>query len=125
MLIRLIGRLWATSFLVFVLLISNTSAQFTTITDPRLPDPASSTPGTCVLIVKLYSENASTPLEKQAVLKLTNLGDNSVIWQITDETFHGMFSNIPCARYELEISMVGYLTTEKQIVLTDSSGEIQ
>jgi tetratricopeptide (TPR) repeat protein len=124
MLIRWVGRLWSASFLVVAFFLSSTSAQRVARDDLRFLQGSSTSyntaPGTGVLVLKLYSENTSTRIDRQAVLKLTNRADNSVSWQTTDDSSHGVFTNIPYGRYEIETSAVGYLTTQTELEVKDS-----
>jgi len=129
MLIRWMGRLWTSILLVTAFFVCNTSAQGPTTTDvPLQQDPLSSQNAalrTGVLVIKLYSESTSIRLERQAVLKLTNLADNLVTWQTTDNTSQSVFTNIPYGRYELEASQAGYFTTHNAFELLDSSTNIE
>ncbi|MGC2194921.1 MAG: tetratricopeptide repeat protein, partial [Terriglobales bacterium] len=119
-----VGRLGSASFLVIVCFLSSTFAQRATLSDVRVPeDPSSSNnaaPGTGGLKLKLYSDSTSTRLERQAVVKLTNRADNSVIWQTTDDRPESVFTNIPYGSYEIEISAAGYLTAQNQFEVMDS-----
>ena len=72
-----------------------------------------------MLKIKLYSDSMSTRLERQAVVKLTNHADNSVMWQTTDERPESVFTNIPYGSYEIEISAAGYLTAQNQFGVMD------
>jgi tetratricopeptide (TPR) repeat protein len=119
------GRLGFESVLVIACLVSSAYAQRSALSDGRLPQNPSNTsgsaPGTGVLILKLYSESTSTRLQQQAVVKLTNRGDGSVVWQTTDDKSQIVFTNVPCGGYEIEASAAGYLTTQNQLDVTDSS----
>jgi tetratricopeptide (TPR) repeat protein len=118
-----VGRLWSASFLLFFLFLGSASAERPVSGEGRLAQNSASlsSQGVGVLALKLYSENASTRLQKQAVLKLTNVTNNSVTWQTTDDSAQCEFANIPIGRYEIEVSAAGYLTTKTEAEVTDAS----
>src|SRR6202162_1236229 len=70
-------------------------------------------PGTCVLLFKVFGEKLSVPIDRQALLKLVNLKDQTVVWQTTEENSQGAFTNVPFGNYDVEISAVGYLSTHQ------------
>ena len=72
-------------------------------------------PGTGVLIFTVYAERTTTHLDRQALLKLVNLTDQSATWQTTEDTSQGVFTNIPFGKYEVEVSAVGYLSAHKDL----------
>ena len=119
----LVRRLWSASFLLFVLFPGSVFAERPASGEVRLAQDSSSLSahGTGVFVLKLYSENASTRLLKQAVLKLTNLTTNSVTWQTTDDSARCEFANIPFGKYEIEVSAAGYLTKKTEAEVTDAS----
>ncbi len=77
-------------------------------------------PGTSVLVFKVFSEKSSAPLDRQALLKLVNLTDQTAIWQTTEENSVGAFTNLPFGNYDLEVSAVGYLSTHQQMRAANS-----
>jgi len=77
-------------------------------------------PGTSVLVFKVFSEKSSAPLDRQALLKLVNLTDQTAIWQTTEEDSVGAFTNLPFGNYDLEVSAVGYLSTHQQMRAANS-----
>ncbi len=64
-----------------------------------------------------FAEDGKTHLDRQAVMKVTDLTTRSVKWQATDEKSEGALG-LPFGKYELELSAVGYLTQRKEIEVT-------
>ena len=120
--VRRLARLLCVS-LIFVWLILASgpiaTAQRGGLNDPRpLQDVFTSyetAPGTGVLIFTVYAERTTTHLDRQALLKLVNLTDQSATWQTTEDTSQGVFTNIPFGKYEVEVSAVGYLSAHKDL----------
>jgi tetratricopeptide (TPR) repeat protein len=117
-----VGRLWSASLLVFAFL-GGASAERPASGEVRLSQDSSSVSAQAngVLVLKLYSEDASTRLQKQAVLKLTNITTASVTWQTTDDSARCEFANIPLGKYEIEVSAAGYETAKTEVEVTDAS----
>jgi tetratricopeptide (TPR) repeat protein len=88
-----------------------------------------SAPNTAVLIFKVFAERRGHQLDRQAVLKLVNLATQSPTWQTTEmesqgpypeSASEGVFTNVPYGSYDVEISAVGYLSTHKDLNVSDS-----
>ncbi len=77
-------------------------------------------PGTAVLIFTVFSERNGTHLDRQALLKLTDLTNHSVTWRTTEDTSQGIFTNVAYGNYEVEVSAVGYLSTSKELQVTNT-----
>jgi len=84
-------------------------------------------PGTGVLIFNVYSEHKGAHLDRQAVLKLVDLSNQTATWKTTEGTVQGVFTNVPWGNYDVEVSAVGYLSTHKelQVVPTIVQEEIE
>lgn len=99
------------------------------LNDPRplmdTPEVYYTAPGTGVVIVTVYSERSSTHLDRQAVLKLVNLTDQSALWQTTEDTSVGVFTNVPWGSYDAEVSAVGYVSEHKEVQVLNSLGPIK
>ena len=99
-------------------------AQRGGINDPRpLQDFSvsySTAPGTGVLIFSVFAERTSVKLDRQALLKLVNLSDQSVLWQTTEDTSKGVFTNVPYGSYDVEASAVGYTSTHQELQVNSS-----
>jgi tetratricopeptide (TPR) repeat protein len=76
------------------------------------------TPGTGTLVFRVFAERAL--LNRQALLKLVNVADQTVTWQTTEENSQGAFTNIPYGKYDVEVSAVGYLSEQKEFPVTTS-----
>lgn len=77
-------------------------------------------PGTSVAVFKVFAEKVSNPLDRQALLKMVNLKDQTVLWATTEEDSQGAFTNVPFGNYDVEISAVGYLSEHQEIHNTNS-----
>ncbi len=77
-------------------------------------------PGTGVLLFTVFAERSSVHLDRQALLKLINLGDRSATWQTTEDTSKAVFTNIPYGSYDVEVSAVGYLSAHKELQVMNS-----
>ena len=114
---------------VFLVLASSLFAQRPGIRDQRpiqdLPRSFNSSPGTGVLTFRLYAEDTNTRLDRQAVLKLVNHADLTVLWQTTDGASQGTFTGIPFGNYEVEVSAAGYFSERKQVKLVNSAPRVE
>ena len=72
-------------------------------------------PGTSVVVFKVFGEKAARPLDRQALLKMVNVTDQTALWQTTEENSQGAFTNIPFGNYDVEVSAVGYVSTHKEV----------
>jgi tetratricopeptide (TPR) repeat protein len=100
------------------------AAQRGGLNDPRpLQDFSTSystAPGTGVLVFTVFAERSSVHLDRQALLKLVNLNNQSATWQTTEDTSQGVFTNVPFGSYDVEISAVGYLSLHKELQVMNS-----
>ncbi len=88
-------------------------------------------PGTGILVFKVFAERTTVRLDRQAVLKLVNLSNQTATWQTTEsanetgqwettDQTQAIFTNIPWGNYEIEASAVGYLSTHQQLSVLSS-----
>jgi tetratricopeptide (TPR) repeat protein len=88
-------------------------------------------PGTGVLILKIFAERTTRPLDRQALVKLLNLGSQTATWQTTEsgneagkwetsDQTRAIFTNVPWGRYDVEINAVGYLSSHKELSVLNS-----
>lgn len=77
-------------------------------------------PGTGVLVFSVFAERTTHRLDRQAVLTLVNLANNSAVWTTTEDNAKGIFANIPYGKYDVQISAVGYLSVHKVLQVMDS-----
>jgi tetratricopeptide (TPR) repeat protein len=71
--------------------------------------------GTGVVVFTVFAENTRTHLDRQALLRLVNQANHTATWQTTEETSQGVFTNLPFGSYAVEVSAVGYLSTQKEL----------
>ena len=76
-------------------------------------------PGTGVLAFTVFAEKMA-PLDRQALLKLVNLTDQTTNWQTTGDDSRGAFTNLPYGNYDVEVSAVGYLSVHKEMHVMNS-----
>lgn len=88
--------------------------------DRRMVTTYDTAPGTGVLIFTVYAERKGAHLDRQALLKLVDLANQSTTWQTTEDSSRGIFTNIPYGSYAVEVSAVGYLSTRKELKVVDS-----
>ena len=117
----------ARSFCVLLFLFAlavSALAQRGGLNDPQyLNDHSTSyqtAPGTGVLLFTVFAERSSVHLDRQALLKLVNLGDRSATWQTTEDTSKAVFTNIPYGSYDVEVSAVGYLSAHQELQVMNS-----
>ncbi len=94
------------------------SAQALPATTQRIEQETKTTyqarDGEALVLLSVFAENGKTHLERQAVIKITNQINNTVVWQTTDEKSEAALGLL-FGKYELEISAVGYLTERKEV----------
>jgi tetratricopeptide (TPR) repeat protein len=90
-----------------------------------LPTYYSTAPGTGVLVFAVYAERNAVHLDRQALLKLVNQANHTAIWQTTQDTSKGVFTNIPYGSYEVEVSAVGYLSAHQELKVVENFGPVQ
>ena len=69
-----------------------------------------------VVRLTVHSKNGSR-LDRQAVVKLYNRRDKSALWRTTTSEAEVSFWDLMVGQYDLEISAVGYLTEEQELVV--------
>lgn len=77
-------------------------------------------PGTGILVLSVFAEKSSVPLDRQALLKLVNRADQKVTWQATEDASRGAFTEITFGEYDVEISAVGYSSEHREVHVTKS-----
>ena len=111
-------------FLLGVGLSVSAFAQRGGLNDPQYLNNVSpvyqTAPGTCVLIFTVYAERSSVHLDRQALLKLVDVTKNYAMWQTTEDTSEGVFTNVPYGSYSVEVSAVGYLSEHKELQVANS-----
>jgi tetratricopeptide (TPR) repeat protein len=89
---------------------------------PHIVTTYETTPGTAVVIFTVSAERKGIHLDRQALLRLVNLTNQLEAWQTTEETSRGVFTNVAYGAYAVEVSAVGYLSTRKEVRVTNASG---
>ena len=69
--------------------------------------------GGSVLLLSVYAGDGKTRLDRQAVVKATSKSAQTVNWQTTDQRSEAAIG-LPFGNYEIEVSAVGYLSTQKE-----------
>ncbi len=122
--LRASHRLWPAGALLLVFAMATpvycqrdpfNSAGSTTSTIPGYESHV----GTMALIT-VYAESTSTKLDRQSLVKLTNLNTQVVNWQTTTDASEANFGDLPFGHYEVEVSAVGYLAGHKQFQVVSS-----
>jgi len=128
-----VGRLFCVRFFLACLLTTTAIAQRDISTGPPQPLPTnldplrrtatiySTLPGTGVLVFTVYNERKGAHLDRQALLKLVSPSSQSPVWQTTlEDTSQGVFANLAYGNYNVEVSAVGYLSTQKEVQVPNS-----
>jgi tetratricopeptide (TPR) repeat protein len=72
------------------------------------------------MIFSVFAERGGIRMDRQALIKLVSHVDNSVIWQTTEDTSKGVFTNMPYGIYDVEVSAVGYFSGHQELSLLSS-----
>lgn len=129
---RKLGRFFIACSVFFALGLINVS---TGLAQGRLPSSSSihkhlgdstdlratSRPETPALSLTVYDQNHA-PINRQAVVKVTNRASKDVLWQTTQDKSVASFSALGSGEYDVEVSAVGYLTTRQQVTLSNEGG---
>jgi tetratricopeptide (TPR) repeat protein len=77
-------------------------------------------PGTAILVFNVFGEKARSRLDRQALLTLVNLADQSATWTTTEDNAKGVLTNVRLGSYQVDVSAVGYLTAHKELAVMDT-----
>jgi tetratricopeptide (TPR) repeat protein len=124
------ARLFCVAFALGALSSATSMAQSVDLRDNpgallTLPTYYSTTAGTGMLVFTVSAERASVHLDRQALLKLVNVANQTTTWQTTEDTSKGVFTNIPFGSYTVDVSSVGYLSAHKDVQVANSFGPVQ
>ena len=108
--------------LLWVLFSANASAQSAPAQVKPVPYGQVNRPGGAptyetqgsVLVLTVYSDTGVL-LDRQAVVKLYNKNDRSVIWRTTQDKSVATFEDVPFGTYDIEVSAFGYLTAHQEL----------
>ena len=73
------------------------------------------------LILTVFKD-AKAHLDRQAVVKISNLATQDVYWQTTQDQAEAAFGDLSVGRYDIEASAVGYLTEHKELLVGSAIG---
>ncbi len=101
----------ATVFLIHLLMTGLASAQRI---EGELKTSYKARDGEELVLLSVFGENGKTHLDRQAVLKITNQINHTVLWDTTDDKSEAAIGLL-FGKYEIEISAVGYLSERKEV----------
>jgi tetratricopeptide (TPR) repeat protein len=78
-----------------------------------------------MVLITVFSENAKTRLDRQSIVKLTNLTTQTVSWQTTTDESEVNFGDVPFGHYDVEVSAVGYLSGHKEFQAITNVGPVK
>ena len=109
-------RLVGLSFLVGFVAAFSAAQSVGSYGRPDSPRVVNTTdPDTGVVTFKVYTEKIGAPLDRQAIVKLENLGNKTDAWWATDEASECVIPDVAYGNYSAEISAVGYLSTHQEL----------
>jgi tetratricopeptide (TPR) repeat protein len=82
-------------------------------------------PGTGIVTLSVFAEREGAHLDRQALLKLVNRASQNATWATTDNNALGVFTNIAYGNYDVEVSAVGYLSTQKELQVAPTMVQLQ
>jgi tetratricopeptide (TPR) repeat protein len=77
-----------------------------------------------MLLLSVRAADSKKALDRQSVVKITNLSAQTVGWKTTDDKSEAAIG-LPPAQYEIEVSAVGYLSERKKIQVVSSIDTVQ
>lgn len=101
----------ATVFLIPLLMTGLASAQRI---EGEIKTSYKARDGEALVLFSVLAENGKTHLDRQAVLKITNQINHTVLWDTTDDKSEAAIGLL-FGKYEIEISAVGYLSERKEV----------
>jgi|SRR5579859_3777949 len=75
----------------------------------------STAPNTGILTFKVFAERNGAQLNRQALVKLVNLANQTVTWQTTGQDSESVVTDVPYGSYDAEISAVGFLSSHQEL----------
>jgi len=82
--------------------------------------------GGSVVVLTVYGPDGKTHLDRQSVVKATNLNTHTIVWQASDDRSEAALELV-FGTYEFEISAVGYLSEKKnlQLITANSTNRVE
>jgi tetratricopeptide (TPR) repeat protein len=75
----------------------------------------STVPNTGIVTFKVFAERNGARLNRQAVVKLVNLANQTATWQPTENNWQCIFTDVPYGDYVAEVSAVGFLSSHQDL----------
>jgi len=82
-------------------------------------------PGTAAIAVNVFAERSGSRIDRQALLKLVDRTTQKAIWETTDDTARGVFTNVPYGAYDVEVSAVGYISARREVQASNTIIQLQ
>lgn len=85
----------------------------------------STAPNTGIVTFDVFSERNGTRLNRQAVIKLVNLANQSATYHATGENSQRVITDVAYGDYEAEISAVGFLSSHQELKMISTRNILQ
>jgi tetratricopeptide (TPR) repeat protein len=122
------AQIWPIAALILVVPFLEPSAQAQAQQHPGMSDqtPVVTTPTgeSSVIRLTVRGENKAR-LDRQAVIKLYSHIKNATTWQTTSDDSKADFIGLGIGQYDVQVSAVGYLTTEKHVQIVTSQQTVE
>lgn len=82
-------------------------------------------PNTGIVTFKVFAERSGAHLDRQALVKLVNLSNQTATWQPTSDNSETVFTNIPYGDYDAQVSAVGYLSSHQDLKIISIRSMLQ
>ena len=82
-------------------------------------------PNTGIVTFKVFAERNGAHLDRQALVKLVNLSNETATWQPTSDNSESVFTNIPYGDYDAQVSAVGYLSSHQDLKIISIRSMLQ
>jgi Flp pilus assembly protein TadD len=99
---------------------AQTRLRSATPTGPTSPSGLSDPAVVGSSIIVSVVDEAGTPLDKQAIVKLFDEATQSVTWGSTQGRTEAQFDNVKAGQYQIEVSAPGFKTTQQELTATSS-----
>jgi len=82
-------------------------------------------PNTGIVTFKVFAERNGAHLDRQALVKLVNLSNQTATWQPTSDNSESVFTDIPYGDYDAQVSAVGYLSSHQDLKIISIRSRLQ
>jgi tetratricopeptide (TPR) repeat protein len=115
-----------------VLLALLLAASVTLIAQPSAPAGKDAKPGAAAKPKNNYGaelritvvDASGNPIERQALIKLHSVLQDTTDWQITTDKSQSLFEDVLFGKYDIEASALGYLSSNAQINISSSGNTV-